>query len=107
MRTLRPRSTLALLTTLLATVAQAQTAPAASAPDAWVVEARGVATAIPPKLLKVLTDAIDRDGPASALGVCKDAAPKMAAAASQQTGWQIRRVSQGPRNPKEIGRAHV
>jgi len=104
MPTLRPRTTLALLATLLTAATQAQTpaAPAASAPDAWIAEARGVATAIPPKLLKVLTEAIDKDGPTGALGVCKEAAPKMAAAASQQTGWQIRRVSQGPRNPKAV-----
>lgn len=79
--------------------------PAAAAPAAeaaWVGQARGVATSVPPKLLSVLTAAINQSGPAEAISVCKDEAPKLAAAASQQSGWQVRRVSLGQRNPKAV-----
>jgi hypothetical protein len=76
-------------------------APAPSAADAaWVAQAREVSVAVPPKLLAVLTTAIQKSGPAEAISVCKDEAPKMARAASEQTGWQVRRVSLGNRNPK-------
>lgn len=65
-------------------------------------EARGVATAIPPKLLNVLKDEIAKDGPEGAIGVCREKAPAMAKAASEQTGWAIRRVSLKNRNPKAV-----
>lgn len=68
----------------------------------WIADARKVATSIPPKLLQVLTDEIAKGGPESALDVCQDKAPKMAKAASEQTGWGIRRVSLLNRNPKAI-----
>lgn len=78
-----------------------QTAPGAAAADtAWVSQAREVSTSVPPKLLAVLSAAIQKSGPADAISVCKDEAPKMARAASEQTGWQVRRVSLGQRNPK-------
>jgi len=70
--------------------------------DAWIGEARGIATAIPPKLLAVLTTAIEKSDAANAISVCKDEAPKLARAASEKTGWQIRRVSLGQRNPKAV-----
>jgi Protein of unknown function (DUF3365) len=76
--------------------------PAAAADDPWVAEARSVATAMPPKLLAVLTDAINQGGPEGAIAVCKDKAPQMAQAASAQSGWQIRRVSLRNRNPKAV-----
>jgi hypothetical protein len=78
-------------------------APCALAADEpWTVEARTVATAVPPKLLQVLTEAIANTGPADAVTVCQDRAPKMAKAASEQSGWQIRRVSLRNRNPKAV-----
>lgn len=76
---------------------------AAAAPEpAWVQAARASATAVPPKLLAVLSAAIEASGPAQAIEVCKEAAPKMAQAASAQSGWQIKRVSLGNRNPKAV-----
>jgi hypothetical protein len=57
---------------------------------------------MPPKLLGVLKEEIDKGGPASAIGVCRDKAPKMAKAASEKTGWAIRRVSLKNRNPKAV-----
>lgn len=73
-----------------------------SAGDAWVEEARRVASSVPPKLLAVLSEEIARGGPEAAIGVCRDKAPEMARAASEQTGWQIRRVSLRNRNPKAV-----
>ncbi|HSN79297.1 MAG TPA: DUF3365 domain-containing protein, partial [Rhodoferax sp.] len=67
-----------------------------------LVEARQVASAVPPKLLQVLTDEIAKGGPESAVEVCRDKAPQMAKAASEQSGWTIRRVSLRNRNPKAV-----
>lgn len=75
----------------------------APAPDtAWQAEARQVASAVPPKLLTVLQTEIARGGPAGAVEVCRDKAPAMARAASEESGWAIRRVSLRNRNPKAV-----
>ena len=64
--------------------------------------ARKVASAIPPKLLAVLSEEIAKGGPENAIAVCRDKAPKMAAGASAESGWAIRRVSLKNRNPKAV-----
>ncbi|MFZ2306248.1 MAG: DUF3365 domain-containing protein [Rhodoferax sp.] len=75
----------------------------AMADDAAVLEeARSVASAVPPKLVQVLTAEIAQGGVASAVNVCNEKAPQMAKAASQQSGWAIRRVSLRNRNPKAV-----
>lgn len=74
----------------------------AGAQDAWVAEARQVASSVPPKLLAVLTAEIERSGPAGAITTCRDEAPKLARAASQESGWAVRRVSLRERNPKAV-----
>ncbi|MBK6288137.1 MAG: DUF3365 domain-containing protein [Gammaproteobacteria bacterium] len=66
--------------------------------DAQLLEARKVATMLPPRLLAALQEEIGRSGPAGAIPVCKDMAPKMAVEISAQTGWKIRRVSLKTRN---------
>jgi len=76
--------------------------PVAAAEEAWVGEVRGVASAIPPKLLAVLKSEIDQGGLEPAIGACNVKAPQMAKTASEQTGWQVRRVSLKPRNPKAV-----
>ncbi|MBI3140436.1 MAG: DUF3365 domain-containing protein [Rhodocyclales bacterium] len=65
-------------------------------------EARGVAMSVPPKLLNVLEAEIRKGGPEGAIGVCREKAPQMAKAASEATGWNIRRVSLKNRNPKAV-----
>jgi hypothetical protein len=76
---------------------------AAGADDqAWVGEARSVATALPPKLLAVLKTEIDQGGLEQAIGACNEKAPQMGKAASEQSGWQVRRVSLRQRNPKAV-----
>lgn len=86
----------------VAALALVGTAGAWAADDAWVSDARSVATAIPPKLLAVLKQEIEQGGVEHAVGACNEKAPQMARAASQQTGWQIRRVSLRERNPKAV-----
>ncbi len=71
-------------------------------PEHLLEEARKVASAVPPKLLAVLVAEIGKGGAESAINVCKEQAPKMAAAASAETGWAIRRVSLRNRNPKAV-----
>lgn len=87
---------------LTAAALLAAVVPANAADDAWVAEARTVAAAMPPKLLALLTDEIAKNGPEGAIEVCRDKAPQMAKAASEQSGWQIRRVSLRNRNPKAV-----
>ena len=78
-------------------------APAFAADEAALLdEARKVAMSIPPKLFKVLSEEIKKGGVEGAIPVCRDKAPQMAAAASAETGWAIRRVSLKNRNPKAV-----
>lgn len=79
-------------------------APTSSAPTepAWIGDARRVSASVPPKLLSVLQEEIARGGPAGAVQVCRDKAPAMARVASEESGWQIRRVSLRNRNPRAV-----
>ncbi len=86
---------------LLLAAALAAALPAAGADD-LLPEARKVAGALPGKLLTILTEEIERGGPAGAIGVCREKAPALARAASQESGWAIRRVSLRNRNPKAV-----
>lgn len=92
------RLALIALALTVATQAQAQETQA----PAWLGNARQVAGSVPPRLLQVLQEEIARGGPASAVEVCRDKAPQMARAASEQTGWAIRRVSLRNRNPRAV-----
>lgn len=78
--------------------------PALWAQDAppWVADARKVALAVPPKLVSVLQAEIERAGPEGAVAVCRDQAPALARAASEQSGWSVRRVSLRNRNPMAV-----
>ena len=76
--------------------------PALADEAPMLADARKVAGSVPPRLLQVLSDEIARGGPESAIGVCREKAPELARAASEQTGWTIRRVSLRNRNPKAV-----
>ena len=76
--------------------------PANAQEPAWVGEARKVAGSVPPKLLAVLTEEIGKNGPEGAILVCRDKAPQLAKAASDETGWSVRRVSLRNRNPRAV-----
>jgi len=69
---------------------------------ALLTDARKIATAVPAKLLAVLTEEMNQGGPEQAMTTCRDKAPKMVAAASAETGWSVRRVSLKNRNPKAV-----
>lgn len=68
--------------------------------EALVAETRKTAMGIPPKLLTMVQAEIEKGSFSGAIDACSDKAPKMAAQASQSTGWAIRRVSLKNRNPK-------
>ncbi|MBI5899906.1 MAG: DUF3365 domain-containing protein [Rhodocyclales bacterium] len=70
--------------------------------SALIAETKKTALAIPPKLLQMLQEEIDKGDYHGAIAACNDKAPKMAATASQNTGWAIRRVSLKNRNPKAV-----
>jgi hypothetical protein len=76
--------------------------PVSAQPPAWIDQARSAAMSVPPKLVAVLTEEIQKGGPEGAITVCRDKAPAMARAASEATGWTIRRVSLKNRNPKAV-----
>lgn len=76
--------------------------PAWAQQPAWLDEARKVATSVPPKLVAVLTEEIDKGGPESAIAVCQDKAPQLAKAATDASGWSVRRVSLRNRNPRAV-----
>ena len=74
----------------------------ASANDPLLDDARKVASALPPKLLAVLAAEMENGGPEGAISVCRDKAPQLAKAASEESGWAVRRVSLKNRNPKAV-----
>ena len=74
----------------------------ASASDSLLDDARKVAGALPPKLLAVLSAEMEKGGPEGAIAVCRDKAPQLAKAASEESGWAVRRVSLKNRNPKAV-----
>ena len=74
--------------------------PAVANEASWVADARQIATTMPPKMLQVLKDETAKGGSANATVVCREKAPLMAKSISEQSGWNIRRVSLRVRNPK-------
>lgn len=76
----------------------------ASTPDTThlVAESRQTAGGLIQTLGGELKAAMTAGGPAQAIGVCKDRAPKIAGEAAARTGMQIKRVSLKNRNPKGV-----
>ncbi len=89
------RSTLCVALALAALPLFAQEAP-------WIADARRVASSIPPKLVAVLVEQIAKGGADGAILVCRDTAPRLAKAASEESGWAIRRVSLRNRNLRAV-----
>ncbi|WP_043767862.1 Tll0287-like domain-containing protein [Algiphilus aromaticivorans] len=75
--------------------------PAHAAPDS--AEAATQASAIVDRFAETLQGelraAMQEGGPEMAVSVCRDVAPAIAAELSRDSGWQVRRVSRGVRNP--------
>ncbi|MBW8365127.1 MAG: DUF3365 domain-containing protein [Rhizobium sp.] len=65
-----------------------------------VEESRNAAKALATRLGGTLKAEIGRNGPASAVGVCKEIAPQIAASLSRETGGKVGRVGTRVRNPK-------
>ena len=65
-------------------------------------EMREVAAAMPPKMIKVLNDEIEKSGFANAISVCREKAPAMAKQTSEAKNMQIRRVSLRNRSPNAV-----
>ncbi len=91
----------ALAALLLAGCAAAPSEPVA-APPGYLDQARNLAATVPANLLAVLTDELNRSGAAGAIEVCREKAPQMARAASERSGWNVRRASLRNRNPKGV-----
>lgn len=91
-----------LKTTFLLACLGAVTLPASANEAQLLDEARTLPQKMVPRLLDVLQSEISKGGHANAIFVCRDKAPEMAKNLSEQTGWQIRRVSLKNRNPKAV-----
>ncbi len=61
-------------------------------------EALGIAKRFGATLKPRLKEALQTGGPVKAIAVCSTEAPGIASELSQETGWQIKRVSLKPRN---------
>jgi hypothetical protein len=82
-----------------ANAAVAADLPANPAPAAARAEAAGVAAGFQQELGAALQSAIAEGGPVAAIEVCREAAPAIAARASRDSGWAVRRVGTRVRNP--------
>lgn len=78
---------------------QSSVASSAGTPESYVAESRQVAKMLVTQLGAELKKALEKGGPAQAIGVCRDAASRIALDLSVQNGWQVRRVSLKTRNP--------
>ncbi|WP_051379135.1 Tll0287-like domain-containing protein [Derxia gummosa] len=92
------------LAAIAALLALGTALPAAAEPDATARAAIETSTRervapLPKKLLDLLQTTIAEHGAAEAVSACSEKAPAAARKASEDTGWQIRRVSQRNRNP--------
>lgn len=76
--------------------------PNAEKQAALTDSARQTAAGLLQSLGGELKAAMTTGGPAEAIGVCKERAPKIAAEAAQKTGFAIKRASPKNRNPKAV-----
>ena len=90
------------LTLLAMTLAGCATAPSPDKIAGLTDDARKTAGGLIQTLGGELKAAMTAGGPAQAIGVCKEKAPKIASEAAQKTGFQIKRVSLKNRNPKGV-----
>lgn len=67
--------------------------------DQYRDESRAVIGPFMQQLMAENKKAVTEGGPQSAIGVCKDIAPKLAGDISRQHGWKVTRVSSKVRNP--------
>jgi hypothetical protein len=72
-------------------------APQQTAPD--VAEAKALVAKLQSTLQGELMEAMKEGGPAKAIEVCRDRAPKAAAEVSRDSGWTVARTALKVRNP--------
>ena len=85
--------------TLLTALAVSTTAVGSEPPlEPLESEARALVKRFGGTLKPTLVNAVQTDGAAGAIAVCAEQAPAIAQQLSQETGWQIRRVSLQARN---------
>ncbi|HXU94086.1 MAG TPA: DUF3365 domain-containing protein [Gallionella sp.] len=65
----------------------------------YTEESRAVVAPFMQQLMAENKKAVMEGGPDSAIGVCKEIAPKLAGEASRKNGWKLTRVSLKVRNP--------
>jgi len=68
--------------------------------DPYVARAQNALAALQSGLVKALTSAIGEGGPTSAVFVCRDEAPKIAATVTEETQISVGRTSHRLRNPQ-------
>jgi hypothetical protein len=85
---------------LLASAPAAFAQPAAPNADARLEQSRVLASELGSRLKAALTEAMTRNGPAAAIGVCADVAPQLATELSRRSGAQVGRTSERNRNPQ-------
>ncbi len=90
------------LTLLALTLTGCAVTPNAEQQAAFTAEARQTAAGLLQTLGGELKASMTAGGPAAAIGVCKEKAPKIAAEAAQKTGFMIKRASPKNRNPKAV-----
>lgn len=67
--------------------------------QARIEASRAVAGSFAAQLKEALTREMAASGPIGAASVCKSMAPRIAAGASEKSGWEVGRTSLKPRNP--------
>jgi hypothetical protein len=90
------------LSLLALALAGCATSPSAEKVAGLNDDARKAAGGLIQTLGGELKAAMTAGGPAGAISVCKEKAPKIAAEAAQKTGMQVKRVSLKNRNPKGV-----
>lgn len=83
-------------------LAACATGPTAEQRTQYTTEARAAVNQTLQTLGSELKKAMQEGGPVNAITVCKDRAPKIAAAVSEQHGVKLRRVTTRNRNPKSV-----
>lgn len=82
----------------LAAITLLGAAPQATAPDA--AEAKALVAKLQTTLQGELLAAMKEGGPARAIEVCRDRAPKVASEISRESGWAVARTALKVRNPE-------
>jgi hypothetical protein len=88
--------------TAFALLAGCASGPSVEEQAAMAGDARKAAGTLIQKLGGELKTALGEKGPEGAIGVCKQRAPQIAAEVSQQSGFEVKRVSPKNRNPAGV-----